>query len=54
MVKHPHASTRDIGSVPDWGSKIPQALKQLSPPAATTEAWELKTWVPQLRLEAAK
>ena len=37
VVKNPHASAGDMGSIP-WSGKIPQAAEQLSPCTTTTEA----------------
>ena len=38
MVKNLPANAGDMGSIPDWGTKIPHATGQLSPqPATTTE-----------------
>ena len=36
MVKNLPANAGDMGSIPDWGTKIPHATGQLSPPPATT------------------
>ena len=32
------SNAEDTGSIPDWGTKIPQAVGQLSPLAPTTES----------------
>ena len=37
MVKNPLSNAGDVGSVSGWGTKIPHAVGQLSPCAATTE-----------------
>ena len=37
MVKNPHSSAGDVGSIPGWGTKIPRASEQLGPPTTTTE-----------------
>ena len=37
MVKNPPCNAGDAGSIPGWGTKIPHAVGQLSPRAATTE-----------------
>ena len=31
VVKNPPGNAGDLGSIPGWGTKIPHALKQLSP-----------------------
>ena len=36
-VKHPPCNAGDSGSIPDWGTKIPHAVEQLSFYNATTE-----------------
>ena len=52
-----------MGSTPTQGTKMPQALKQLSPPAVTRESVHLherscmmqpRLYVPQLRPNTAK
>ena len=40
MVKDPPANSGDTGSIPGWGTKIPHIAEQLTPCAATTEAWK--------------
>ena len=37
VVKNLPGNTGDLGSTPGWGTKIPHAVGQLSPHAATTE-----------------
>ena len=37
MIKNPPCNAREAGSIPGWGTKIPSAVEQLSPSAATTE-----------------
>ena len=37
MVKNPPCNAGDVGSIPDQGTKIPHAVKQLSPRATITE-----------------
>lgn len=41
-VKTQPANAGDAGSIPDWGARIPHALGQLSPGAATREACVLQ------------
>ena len=36
-VKNLPSNARDMGSIPEWGTKILRASEQLSPPATTTE-----------------
>ena len=48
VVKNPPCNAGALGSVPGWGTKIPQAAEQLNP--CTTEHLH----VPQLRPKAAK
>ena len=31
MVKNPPCNVGEVGSIPGWGTKIPQAVGQLSP-----------------------
>ena len=38
VVKNPPCNAEDEGSIPAWGTKIPQAKEQLSPCAATAES----------------
>ena len=38
VVKNLPCNARDASSIPGWGTKIPYAMKQLSPPATTTES----------------
>ena len=38
MFKNPPCNAGDLGSIPGQGTKIPDAAKQLSPGATTTEA----------------
>ena len=42
VVKNLPANAGDPGSIPDWGARIPYALGQLSPGAATREACVLQ------------
>ena len=42
VVKNPPSNAGDMGSIPGWGTKIPHAVGQLSPRAATTELACLK------------
>ena len=35
MIKNLPSNTGEIGSIPGWGTKIPQAMEQLSPSIAT-------------------
>ena len=35
VVKNPPCNVEDMGSIPDWGTKIPHAEEQLSPWAKT-------------------
>ena len=37
MVKNPPSNAGDAGSIPGQGTKIPHAVRQLSPCAAITE-----------------
>ena len=37
VVKNPPSNTGDAGSIPGWGTQIPQATGQLSQYAATRE-----------------
>ena len=37
VVKNPPCDAGDEGSIPDWGTKIPDAAGQLSPCTTTTE-----------------
>ena len=37
VVKNPPSNAGDIGSIPDQGTKIPHAARQLSPWATSTE-----------------
>ena len=37
MGKNPPSNARDLGSIPERGTKIPHATGQLNPCAATTE-----------------
>ena len=47
-VKNLPSNARDMGSIPEWGTKILRASEQLSPPATTTEPTYSATWAPQL------
>ena len=35
--KNPPSKAWDVGPIPGWGSRIPYAVGQLSPPATTRE-----------------
>ena len=55
VVKNPPSNARDTGSIPGWGTKIPQEAGQLSPRpqllsphAATTEPTRSGAYMPQL------
>ena len=48
VVKNPPSNARDAGSIPGWGTKIPHAVGQLSPHAATTETKHFRARAPQL------
>ena len=37
VVKNPLSNAEHTGSIPGWGTKIPHAVRQLSPRATTTE-----------------
>ena len=37
VVKNPPSNARDAGSIPGWETKIPHAVGQVRPRAATTE-----------------
>ena len=37
VVKNPPSNAGDMGSIPGWGAKIPQAVGQLSPWDSTRE-----------------
>ena len=37
VVKNPPSNVQDMGLISGWGTKIPHAVEQLSPWAATTE-----------------
>ena len=49
MVKNPRSSAGDVGSIPGWRTKIPHAMGQLSPHAATTEPMSSGARAPQLQ-----
>ena len=38
VIKNLPSNTGDVGSIPVWGTKIPQAMGQLSLQAATSES----------------
>ena len=38
MVKNLPSNAADVGSIPEWGTKIPHSPGQLSPRAAAREA----------------
>ena len=48
VVKNPPSKAGDAGSIPGRGTKIPRAVGQLSPHAATTEPARSGARVPQL------
>ena len=48
VVKNPPSNAGDVGSIPDWGTKIPHATGQLSPHTATTESVCSRAQAPQL------
>ena len=48
MVKNPPSNAGDTGSIPGQVTKIPHAVEQLSPQAATTEPAHSGAHVPQL------
>ena len=48
MVKSLPSNARDTDSITGWGTKIPNATRQLSPCAATTETVHSGALVPQL------
>ena len=59
--KNPPVNAEDVGWIPGWGTKIPHAVWQLSPQAATTEPCTSQERSPhedplcqQLRPDAAK
>ena len=58
MVKDPSSNARDVGSIPGWGTKIPQAAGQLSMLTATTELMHSgaheRSCMMQLKLHEAK
>ena len=56
MVENPPSNVGDMGLIPGQGTKIPHAVGQLSPCAATTEPADhnQKARVPQLRPDTAK
>ena len=43
MVKNPPSNPRDRGFSPDWGTKIPHAMGQLSPGTVSREAGLLES-----------
>ena len=47
VVKNPPCHTRDVGSIPGRGTKIPHAAGQLSPRAATSELMRSAARAPQ-------
>ena len=49
MVKNPPSNAEDTGSIPSWGTKIPQAAEHLSLHATTTEPAHSRP--PALQLE---
>ena len=63
MVKNLPCSAGDMGSIPDWWTKIPHAVEQLSLWATTRESvlcnesshiMQQRSRVPQLRPDTAK
>ena len=48
VAKNPPSNAGDEGSIPDQGTKIPQAVGQASPWAATTDPSSSSAQVPQL------
>ena len=53
MVKNPPSKAGDMGSIPAWGTKIPQASGQLSPHATTTKPTHSGACMPQVRPDTA-
>ena len=51
MVKNPPSNAGDVGSIPGWGTKIPHAMGQLRPHAATTQP--VRARAPQLESPCA-
>ena len=50
VVKNPPCNAGDVGSIPGQGTKIPNAMKEPSPQAATTEpACHNKNLVPSTK-----
>ena len=54
MAKSPPSSAEDLGSISDWGTKIPHAKGQLSPWASQLLILCAATKMLQLRPDAAK
>ena len=52
MVKTLPSNAGDMGSIPGWGTKIPNAAGQLSPHTATTEPMHSGARAPQLERKA--
>ena len=52
VVKNPPSNAGDVGSIPGRGTKIPHAVGQLSPCAATTEPAHSRASAPQLEKPA--
>ena len=48
MVKNLLSNVGDVGAIPRLGTKIPHAMRQLSPRTATTKAAHSRAHVPQL------
>ena len=53
MVKNPPSNAGDTGSSPGPGTKIPHAVQQLSPRAATTEPTRSGAYPPQRKIPHA-
>ena len=49
VVKNPPSYAGDAGSIPGWGTKIPQATGQLSPHTTATEPEHSGACTPQLK-----
>ena len=54
MVKNPHSTAGDVGSISGRGTKIPHAAGQLSPRATTTELARLNERACASQLEREK
>ena len=55
VVKNLPCNAGDVGSIPGWGTKIPCAMKQLNPCAATAEpvCWNYRACVLELESQHA-